>query len=862
MQKFKGSQGILPAYTFLVAIISMLVLRGMLSSPSESGSAIFLGLSIPRLIFSLGLLITFIFFTSITIKALRNQEWAKRTLEEWFGGGRPSKVTIWLTGISLGLGWIGCFLPPYRVGTLINYWISIRPIMIFILVLSLATLAVIVIKRSRLVIHDLKISKTHYLTLFLFLTSLLILGMMFYSGFGIRMLDDFWYGAGVPILASQLIMTIFCGIFFLQIEKRFNGKLSDVIIFLLIYIITAILWIREPLQGSFLFVGPYPPNRVLYPFADAALFDSASQFALIGQGIFNGQSFERSLYASFLVYLHTLFGQDYEKLMTIQAAIFAVFPALIYLIGRSLNVRAAGFAAAIVAMYRGINSIGASNMIDMANPKMILTDFPAAIGMAIIILLTCEWLKSPAEKSHYPLWIGGAMGFAFILRTNILILLVFIPIYAFFRLLPDRKKWLTSSFLIVLGMIAVTLPWELRNQSHGGVIYGSYLAKFQLVIQQRYLSPPEPGSFLPQPNEQGLALTSFKNTQAILETSRITVDTSQDTIPCNTVICFGPNHFLHNIVTSILILPTSPLLDDLRHTVKESYPYWQPDWDGSFTASSLFFFILNIFFIVLGVSLAWDKLRMLGLTPLAIFIFYNLSSGLARTSGGRYLVPMDWIITIYFLLGVLRLIAWFANTLGIKWELLSIPVRPDIRQNTPSRNLSSLIVILAALFGLGSLIPLSENFHQPRYQNIDVTRELMEREHVITSAGMSVSDIDVFLKNMNAELLIGRVLYPRFYPIDRGEIIFYPFVTKGFPRTAFTLIGPDGERGVILPGDAPKYFPHASDAIVLGCKEEKYLDALAVIILDETEAIYTRAPKSDLQCPLKQPVCNSNRVCR
>ncbi|HXQ36221.1 MAG TPA: hypothetical protein VN843_19565, partial [Anaerolineales bacterium] len=384
----------------------------------------------------MGLLLTFILFTSITIKALRDQSWAERTLEEWFGGGPSSRVTIWLAGIGLGLGWIGCFLPPYRVGILVNYWISLRPIMIFILLVSLATLSVIAVKRSRLGIHELKISKTHYPTLLLFLAALLILGIMFYSGFGIRLLDDFWYGAGVPILAPQLIVAITGGILFLQIEKRTNREQLDILILLLIYLVTAILWVREPLQASFVFPGPHPPNQILYPFADAAIFDSASQFALIGQGILNGQTFERSLYASFLVYLHLLAGQDYEKMMAIQAGIFAVFPALIYLIGRSLNIRAVGLAAATVAMWRGINSIAASNMIDMANPKMILTDFPAAIGLAIIILLTCEWLKSPTQKSYYPLWIGGAIGFALILRTNILILLVFIPLYAFLRLWP------------------------------------------------------------------------------------------------------------------------------------------------------------------------------------------------------------------------------------------------------------------------------------------------------------------------------------------------------------------------------------------------------------------------------------------
>ena len=118
-------------------------------------------------------------------------------------------------------------------------------------------------------------------------------------------------------------------------------------------------------------------------------------------------------------------------------------------------------------------------------------------------------------------------------------------------------------------------------------------------------------------------------------------------------------------------------MDDLRHTVRDIYPYWRPDWDGSFTTSALVFFILNIFFIVLGVSIAWDKLHLPGLAPLAIFIFYNISTGLARTSGGRYLVPMDWIISMYFLLGVFYLITWSANNIGIQWELFSTPVRKE-----------------------------------------------------------------------------------------------------------------------------------------------------------------------------------------
>ncbi len=860
MQKFRGSRGILLVYGLFVALGSILVLNGILSSSSESGNAVFLGLSIWRLLFALGLLSAFVLFALIAVKALRDQGWAERSLERWFGGSRLGIVIAWLSLISFGLGWIGCFLPAYRLGTFVNYWIRIRPMMIFILLASMATLAVILIKRSKLAIRDLKISKTHYLTLILFFASLLVLGLMLYSGFGIHALEDYWYGAGVPILASQLSAAILGGIFFLQIEKKWNWRRSDLAVSLLIYAATAILWAREPLQKSFLFIGPYPPNHVLYPFADAAIFDTASQFALIGQGIFNGQFFERSLYLSFLVYLHSLIGQDYEKIMAIQAGVFAVFPALIYLIGRSLNIRAVGFASAIVAILRGINSISASNMIDMANPKMILTDFPTAIGMALIILLTCEWLKEPAQNRHYALWIGGAIGFALMLRTNALIFLLLIPLYALFKFSPDWKKWLVSSLLIFAAMIAITLPWELRNQSRGGIMYSSIIAKFQNVIKERYLPPLEPGNLLPQ--DQGLTLVSLKQTQAILALYR-GADIVQNAQPCDTAFCFAPSHFLHNIIASVLILPTSPLLDDLRHIVKDGYPYWKPNWDGSFTAASLLFFILNIFFIALGISLSWNKSRLRGLAPLAVFMFYNASNALARTSGGRYLVPMDWVISIYFLLGIFQIIVWLANAIDVKWELFSAPAGQAMsaQRVTPSY-FSNATVVLVVLLGLGSLIPLSENLSRPRYQDFDFTKSLLQREQAITNAGLKMNDIDSFLKNQNAELLVGRVLYPRHYQMDNGEILFYPYVSMGFPRTAFTLIGPGGERGVILPGDAPQNFPHGVDALVLGCGEEKYLDALVVILLDDNVAVYTRSPKSDLQCPLKQPACDNNRVCQ
>ena len=851
MPELARSQRILPVYSLFLAISAILVLRGILSSPSEPGNALLIGLSLPRLGLATLTFIAFAIFAFMAIKASRDQGWADRYLDRWFGGGNFSLVVVFLAGISLGLGWIGCFLPSYRVGGLANYWINLRPLMVFILLTGIATLTVVFIQRGRLGTSDLQISKTYRGTILLFLVALLICGVMFYSGFGVRHSDDFWYGAGVPILASQLITAILGGIFFLLIEKRLSWVRADLMVFLLIYLVTAIFWMREPLQNSFLFPGPYPPNRALYPFVDSAIFDTASQFALIGQGISNGGTSERSLYISFLVYLHSLFGQNYETLMTVQAGIFALFPGLIYLIGRSLESRAVGFASAIVAALRGVNSIAASSMIDLANPKMILTDFPTAIGIAWVILLTCEWLKTPERRPYHPLWIGGAIGFTLMLRTNPLILLFLIPLYALFRFLPDWKKWLVGSLLIFAGLIAITLPWELRNQARGEMIYSSYMEKFQDVIKQRYV-PPQPEGLLP--------LISLNHTRAILSLSQ---NERNDMLigPCDTVVCFAPNHFLHNIVTSILILPTSPILGDLRHTVRDSFPYWQPDWNGSFTTASAFFLVLNLFLIALGIGRAWDRLHMAGIAPLAVFVFYNLSNAFARTSGARYLVPMDWIVSLYFLIGVFQFVIWLANQIGMSWKLFSVAGESYVPPNVSLHKIQNGIVILIVLFGLGSLVPIAETFQNQRYQNPDAREQLTAHRQEIIDAGLDMKEINSFLRDKNAGLLIGRVLYPRHYQIDRGEILFYPFVRMGFPRTAFTLIGPKGQRGIVLPGDAPKHLPHAVDALVLGCREKKYFDALIVIVLDEAGGIYTRAPESDLKCPLRQPVCDGNRFC-
>jgi hypothetical protein len=338
--------------------------------------------------------------------------------------------------------------------------------------------------------------------------------------------------------------------------------------------------------------------------------------------------------------------------------------------------------------------------------------------------------------------------------------------------------------------------------------------------------------------------------------------TAQDGQACETIACFAPKHFLHNIVTSILILPPTPFLDNLRHTVKESYPFWQADWDGRFTAIPLFFFLWNLFLIALGISVAWKRQNLPGLTPLAIFIFYNLSNAFARTSGGRYIVPVEWVMSFYFVTGILFLIGEFAVMTDIKLRPIFDPVWSQ-EESSPKQDspFTRTVLLLAALFAIGTIVPLAEKLYRPRYEGFNVTRALQEHEQEITTAGLTMDQVDTFLQTPGAELLVGRTLYPRAYKLGQGEFAFQPYTVMTFPRTAFDLIGPNGADGVILPGGFPKYFPHAADALVIGCKGTDYFDALAVIFLDGSGTAYTRWPASALTCPLQQPACENNTVC-
>ena len=168
---------------------------------------------------------------------------------------------------------------------------------------------------------------------------------------GISGHEDYWYEAGVPILPGQVWLAVLAGWGFSRAEARLRhavGSRLDAVVFAAVWILGAALWATAPVTESYFNPRPKPPNRQMYPYSDAATYDLQSQSALLGYGLDNGGAVDNPMYPTFLVLVHRFAGQDYAASMAFQAAVLAVFPAVVYLLGTSILGRTAGVAAAML----------------------------------------------------------------------------------------------------------------------------------------------------------------------------------------------------------------------------------------------------------------------------------------------------------------------------------------------------------------------------------------------------------------------------------------------------------------------------------------------------------------------------------
>ena len=103
---------------------------------------------------------------------------------------------------------------------------------------------------------------------------------------------------------------------------------------------------------------------------------------------------------------------------------------------------------------------------------------------------------------------------------------------------------------------------------------------------------------------------------------------------------------------------------------------------------------------------SWKEWKWGGLTPFLIFLVYCLSLGFARNSGSRYLVPIDWVIYFYYILGLIYIINFFFNGL-LNEKNIKTNLELDMPIERTQDNKYLKILLSTILIGLFLLIPIS-----------------------------------------------------------------------------------------------------------------------------------------------------------
>jgi len=874
----RKKEQILPLYFGVVAVETLFLIAYLLIMPSDPKNVILWGFSIRRIIIILVELSICILYFRFSWWTWRNANRANEIIKRWEDfRGRLFILQLLFSSLIIS-GWILSFTSPDQFGEASSYIEPLRPVFIWMTLVGFQTLMPIMIFRNGFFWESFKesVSNNRHIFKKILLVFIIILGtwgFMACTGIGIIKDSLYWRNPGTPILGSQIFLSLCAGIGALVISSLSKKKLSpkfEMVICVLIWMIAAFLWVREPQQRTFFSPGPYPPNRSYYPFSDAAGYDLSAQFALIGQGFSNGKNVDKPLLSAFILVLHFIAGQDINHVINLQVILFAAFPVILYLLGRNIHSRIAGLILAFLAIFKEMNAIASAGAIFNSNSKLILSEIPLEIVMALLTFCLVKWLKSSGNDYLYILAAGGLLGFTTLIRHNTWGLFPGLLLLVFWVYRRQRKRLALSILGVLFALSAVLIPWFWRSYQVLGYPFYFYGPMRSVVYQDRYTPSisSEEELLLESTQVPATAPTSLISTPEAQPESQPSVNWVGNIWErYRGVVQFVSSHFFHGLVSTTLMLPSRLEYEDISALVKAPGSFWDPNWDGSLSTENAILISLNLALVAIGVGFAWARWKLAGLMPLVISVSYLFTTALARTSGGRYIVPADWVVYFYFGLGIAELIVWIAMLFRYKSNSLELLTQKSPEELPVSKLQQRFkpVVLFMILITFGVSIPLWEKLLPLRFPeqiNQEVYAQL-EMEGRLNDLGFPKEDIRTFIDQVDAVLQRGMALSPRFYGVKEGETDrFSDYRVMGFPRLVITLINIKGGEGVILPlKKSMDTFTNGASIIVLGCREKKGIRALAIMIPDE-DLTYRRFPAATLSCPIPDPVCDDNRVCR
>ena len=167
-----------------------------------------------------------------------------------------------------------------------------------------------------------------------------------------------------------------------------------------------------------------------------------------------------------------LLGLSYDRIIFLQTLLVALFPSVLYLIGKELHSRMGGIAIALFAIMREVTAIQATSIANVSSTKLLLSDMPATLLASVLALMLIRWFKSNGKKiSGHEFIIGGLVGMFILTRIQTLALIPFVLLLAVVRYFRNFKAIIISALILLFAVGLVVTPILMRNHAITGVYW-------------------------------------------------------------------------------------------------------------------------------------------------------------------------------------------------------------------------------------------------------------------------------------------------------------------------------------------------------------------------------------------------------
>ena len=204
------------AYLIFLMLGAWVTCAIILSSPSDPKNAIAFGYSLERILLAASLILFTIPLLYLTLKLVRQPEQSQHLWHSLL----QNNILYLSSILSSFLFLLLLLLPSYRLGDMASYVLRLFPILVWLAIVTLVTMLVFIIARKKESLWSIATENKTSLQvgLIALIVLLMITGLVIFTGVGIRRPEDYWYGAGVPILGLQILFSLIIGAFFAWIE--------------------------------------------------------------------------------------------------------------------------------------------------------------------------------------------------------------------------------------------------------------------------------------------------------------------------------------------------------------------------------------------------------------------------------------------------------------------------------------------------------------------------------------------------------------------------------------------------------------------------------------------------------------------